>query len=106
MIRRPPRSTLFPYTTLFRSPDLQRRGAAEARHDLGQERSVGERLDGEIRLADGKSGHRDLPAMRVHPADVRQLRVAEPARWGELARIERVARDPVPVRDIPRRPIA
>src|SRR5256885_14899139 len=25
MIRRPPRSTLFPYTTLFRSVDLQRR---------------------------------------------------------------------------------
>src|SRR2546430_4098163 len=24
MIRRPPRSTLFPYTTLFRSPHLQR----------------------------------------------------------------------------------
>src|SRR3712207_7409088 len=24
MIRRPPRSTLFPYTTLFRSPDIQR----------------------------------------------------------------------------------
>src|SRR3712207_9064011 len=23
MIRRPPRSTLFPYTTLFRSPDVQ-----------------------------------------------------------------------------------
>src|SRR5205809_2517547 len=23
MIRRPPRSTLFPYTTLFRSPDLE-----------------------------------------------------------------------------------
>src|SRR2546430_5671420 len=26
MIRRPPRSTLFPYTTLFRSPDRCRRG--------------------------------------------------------------------------------
>src|SRR2546427_1108883 len=26
MIRRPPRSTLFPYTTLFRSPRLQRGG--------------------------------------------------------------------------------
>src|SRR2546427_7068306 len=26
MIRRPPRSTLFPYTTLFRSPDAQRSG--------------------------------------------------------------------------------
>src|SRR5256885_10515722 len=25
MIRRPPRSTLFPYTTLFRSPDIDRR---------------------------------------------------------------------------------
>src|SRR5256885_6945344 len=26
MIRRPPRSTLFPYTTLFRSPQPRRRG--------------------------------------------------------------------------------
>src|SRR3989442_5341197 len=29
MIRRPPRSTLFPYTTLFRSPVLQRPGLAD-----------------------------------------------------------------------------
>src|SRR2546426_8563087 len=29
MIRRPPRSTLFPYTTLFRSPGAGERGAAE-----------------------------------------------------------------------------
>src|SRR5438874_3447042 len=28
MIRRPPRSTLFPYTTLFRSPEKIRYGAA------------------------------------------------------------------------------
>src|SRR5258708_17075078 len=28
MIRRPPRSTLFPYTTLFRSPDLDPPAAA------------------------------------------------------------------------------
>src|SRR2546430_7492191 len=27
MIRRPPRSTLFPYTTLFRSPGVPRQGA-------------------------------------------------------------------------------
>src|SRR3712207_9232671 len=40
MIRRPPRSTLFPYTTLFRSPpdhpaqpDVH--GRADARHPLG-----------------------------------------------------------------------
>src|SRR5256885_7790340 len=29
MIRRPPRSTLFPYTTLFRSPSRGRRGARQ-----------------------------------------------------------------------------
>src|SRR2546426_4505472 len=33
MIRRPPRSTLFPYTTLFRS-HLARRGAVDHRPDL------------------------------------------------------------------------
>src|SRR2546430_10379692 len=31
MIRRPPRSTLFPYTTLFRSRSLRHRAAAAAR---------------------------------------------------------------------------
>src|SRR2546428_11280302 len=30
MIRRPPRSTLFPYTTLFRSLDLHQRGRGSA----------------------------------------------------------------------------
>src|SRR2546428_7138110 len=34
MIRRPPRSTLFPYTTLFRSP---RKATSEVREELGQE---------------------------------------------------------------------
>src|SRR2546425_1872113 len=39
MIRRPPRSTLFPYTTLFRSPEARLRGAqglvrqVDARHE-------------------------------------------------------------------------
>src|SRR5690349_23903410 len=31
MIRRPPRSTLFPYTTLFRSPPSRRRSAGRRR---------------------------------------------------------------------------
>src|SRR3989442_10076633 len=44
MIRRPPRSTLFPYTTLFRSPLARRRGR---RPDAGR---------------------RDLPLVRDHPA--------------------------------------
>src|SRR3712207_6887733 len=38
MIRRPPRSTLFPYTTLFRSP------AGLARRDAVEPRCVGEVL--------------------------------------------------------------
>src|SRR2546427_5481738 len=33
MIRRPPRSTLFPYTTLFRSPELVRVLSQAARSD-------------------------------------------------------------------------
>src|SRR5260221_2233712 len=32
MIRRPPRSTLFPYTTLFRSPPRAPRGRPRGRH--------------------------------------------------------------------------
>src|SRR2546430_7035699 len=38
MIRRPPRSTLFPYTTLFRSHQMQ---------DAVEERDVAARLDGQ-----------------------------------------------------------
>src|SRR3712207_8942007 len=39
MIRRPPRSTLFPYTTLFRSADVQRAPVAET-GDVGAEGPV------------------------------------------------------------------
>src|SRR5258708_32436555 len=35
MIRRPPRSTLFPYTTLFRSAQLLADEGRIARHELG-----------------------------------------------------------------------
>src|SRR5256885_4558736 len=41
MIRRPPRSTLFPYTTLFRSPVV--------RHGDGRQRRRGERGRAELR---------------------------------------------------------
>src|SRR2546430_13172073 len=48
MIRRPPRSTLFPYTTLFRSVGCPRNGAARgARHeDLGGRDLVARRAAG------------------------------------------------------------
>src|SRR2546422_7271486 len=43
MIRRPPRSTLFPYTTLFRSGDRSREGLAHACGRVGDDRRMGRR---------------------------------------------------------------
>src|ERR1035437_5167655 len=62
MIRRPPRSTLFPYTTLFRSPE---------RADVGPDR-VGD-----------PAGDRE----RRREADRAQERALH-ARFGEVARVE------------------
>src|SRR5258708_14583822 len=56
MIRRPPRSTLFPYTTLFRSlPAVERARLGEARHRvLGG--SIGRRVRARrVRREDRKS---------------------------------------------------
>src|SRR5688572_32412104 len=39
MIRRPPRSTLFPYTTLFRSLELQNQELAELQRKLAEARA-------------------------------------------------------------------
>src|SRR5438445_6751014 len=39
MVRRPPRSTLFPYTTLFRSPWARRAAAPSLQADRGGARS-------------------------------------------------------------------
>src|SRR5256885_11672371 len=47
MIRRPPRSTLFPYTTLFRSKSLSAEDTFE--HDIGEPRALQAQL---ARLAD------------------------------------------------------
>src|SRR3712207_7681986 len=71
MIRRPPRSTLFPYTTLFRSPDerrtqgVVRREAVPVRQEVkpgpaeGEQhavrRAAGAREDVRVRVEDRKS---------------------------------------------------
>src|SRR3712207_7570502 len=67
MIRRPPRSTLFPYTTLFRSLDVLRRaerleiGMPGALEGEGRELHVGEcgKPDGSVH-----QGVRDVEAQR------------------------------------------
>src|SRR5438034_426859 len=95
MIRRPPRSTLFPYTTLFRSRDRHGPAAVTGREADGAEvvpgrdaevdrtrggrrgarrgRAVLDRV-GEVRLF---GGHQ-VPKVRLHRGDVRlRLRVGE-----------------------------
>src|SRR3712207_8450725 len=57
MIRRPPRSTLFPYTTLFRSPHAGARGVAAPARPRQARR--GDRHGGRSRAARrGRCGHR------------------------------------------------
>src|SRR3712207_7787757 len=45
MIRRPPRSTLFPYTTLFRSRHDDRRPVVRGRHEGAASEEEGDRRD-------------------------------------------------------------
>src|SRR2546430_17449305 len=76
MIRRPPRSTLFPYTTLFRSQHQRRGGIASDDHEIGsmrREQLARERADARDELvlavaAIGKEGViGDIDVVRVGP---------------------------------------
>src|SRR3712207_8887934 len=69
MIRRPPRSTLFPYTTLFRSRPLARALAAPPRLPLRLARPArqGGRAEHRLRRRD--------EAVRVRPADRKSTRL-------------------------------
>src|SRR2546427_3226909 len=63
MIRRPPRSTLFPYTTLFRSP---RSGQEDHRHRLqGARRDQHRRPVARARCLE-PSGHPDRKSTRLN----------------------------------------
>src|SRR2546430_3992637 len=53
MIRRPPRSTLFPYTTLFRSLGGERPAGRRSRHPHGAARRGTDRLRVLAEAADG-----------------------------------------------------
>src|SRR6266571_4680440 len=58
MIRRPPRSTLFPYTTLFRSREPTRAVAAGLLHGAR-----------DIQLREPLVAHRDLPVLLADELD-------------------------------------
>src|SRR5688572_31934933 len=51
MIRRPPRSTLFPYTTLFRSDRRHRRGVLGEEHVGRRGVALLDQLGGQLRVA-------------------------------------------------------
>src|SRR3712207_6925147 len=66
MIRRPPRSTLFPYTTLFRSGHRTQQGAVRPGELHGVRRRWGRREVGERRRGGGGEGPAGLvPLGRV-----------------------------------------
>src|SRR3712207_8451492 len=75
MIRRPPRSTLFPYTTLFRSDSRTRRDVRE-RHVMyvssGHSRCVVERLGSAAapRQAYGRRRTRVCPRSEEHTSEL------------------------------------
>src|SRR3712207_5638888 len=64
MIRRPPRSTLFPYTTLFRS-------AKAAVEELADDLAEGVRRERVVHLAEVRAQRRMLGADGLDPADQR-----------------------------------
>src|SRR3712207_8811836 len=69
MIRRPPRSTLFPYTTLFRSRLLVGAGADERRRgDRRGERANPRRVP--CRPSDGRGGRRQREVEVAPDADL------------------------------------
>src|SRR3712207_7996242 len=67
MIRRPPRSTLFPYTTLFRS---RARGGPRAGRSLAPRRGGG--LPGVRRVSRTRDGHGPARAGQAHDLAVRR----------------------------------
>src|SRR5256885_12206976 len=66
MIRRPPRSTLFPYTTLFRSRGDERRALPQKGRRRSARRLAGDR--------DGKGPRRSQAVPLLRAGELRQVR--------------------------------
>ena len=70
MIRRPPRSTLFPYTTLFRSVGLPSSLAAPAERFEGQD---GPDADDVTRMIDGRELDRKSTRLNSSHTDISRM---------------------------------
>src|SRR3712207_7064538 len=97
MIRRPPRSTLFPYTTLFRSHLERLEGVEWATVNdvvgrvlvaFDERRVSGEDLVGTVTAIEKARGGKGLfPAREDHPADLEALLAALTAAGGHVAAV-------------------
>src|SRR3712207_8512979 len=70
MIRRPPRSTLFPYTTLFRSLDQLARGHLPVAHHAPE---LGGLPVEQLAHRDGRLPGRGTGVWRLHLSDEREI---------------------------------
>src|SRR2546430_17277760 len=66
MIRRPPRSTLFPYTALFRSNNVDRRAELALPHAMADNDTVVERQAEDSRQVRRHGGYRHECRLAVH----------------------------------------
>src|SRR2546422_4334760 len=95
MIRRPPRSTLFPYTTLFRSAEQQFAVRLEhhrldiiirIRIEIGIEPSIGDRKSTRLNSSHGYISYavfclKKKKQKKQHPIDEPDVRGHPPAYW-------------------------
>src|SRR5256885_14606819 len=85
MIRRPPRSTLFPYTTLFRSPEK----GVIAHDEMPTSRRAGDsgprrrRARGRVRIEEILIRHDDVLELRLGRANRRDLRQRQGRKGGD-----------------------
>src|SRR5256886_9193578 len=89
MIRRPPRSTLFPYTTLFRSAGFPLRGrAAERRAPDGppRRRARAARRGTRVQLLDRDAANRHATASSLDPRGAVHRRARTPQAGAEVCR--------------------
>src|SRR2546422_2649145 len=70
MIRRPPRSTLFPYTTLFRSPERRSRPLQDTRGAAVAHLAVGADVIGVLGIGGAARADDELPRSEEHTSEL------------------------------------
>src|SRR5438132_8065771 len=91
MIRRPPRSTLFPYTTLFRSRGGRKRSSIAAENSRHLSRSAGPALPG--RIANRRRSEEHTSELQSHSDLVCRLLLEKKKNKKKDQQIHKLTRD-------------